>query len=207
MTHSNAPTKGKHTKLILGLMILIVVGPFLFAWVMLQKGNLQQLRTSNHGDLIIPPPSISTTTLYDLNISQAYPGSKLEGKWWLVYVGPNKCHQECQNTFYNMRQVRTALGKNANRVERLFIPHPNCPQDVCELYLNEYYPDMARAKIDPADFKKTFGTISQPLEREIVGELYLIDPNGNIMMHYAADNEPKEILSDMKRLLKVSKIG
>ena len=36
---------------------------------------------------------------------------------------------------------------------------------------------------------------------------YLIDPAGNLMMTYPAVNDPASILSDMRRLLKVSQIG
>jgi predicted proteasome-type protease len=37
--------------------------------------------------------------------------------------------------------------------------------------------------------------------------LYLIDPAGNLMMTYPAVNDPSSILSDMRRLLKISQIG
>jgi len=39
------------------------------------------------------------------------------------------------------------------------------------------------------------------------GRIYLIDPLGNLMMSYSPRSEPKGILSDMKKLLKLSHIG
>jgi cytochrome oxidase Cu insertion factor (SCO1/SenC/PrrC family) len=38
------------------------------------------------------------------------------------------------------------------------------------------------------------------------GDTYLIDPLGNIMMHYAADADPNHIRQDLKRLLTWSKL-
>jgi hypothetical protein len=38
------------------------------------------------------------------------------------------------------------------------------------------------------------------------GDIYLIDPLGNIMMYYAADADPNHIRKDLKRLLTWSKL-
>jgi len=37
--------------------------------------------------------------------------------------------------------------------------------------------------------------------------IYLIDPNGNLMMRYTPDQLPKPLFKDLKHLLKVSRIG
>ena len=39
------------------------------------------------------------------------------------------------------------------------------------------------------------------------GYLYLVDPLGNVMMSYNPKQSPKDIYSDLTRLLKASKIG
>ena len=39
------------------------------------------------------------------------------------------------------------------------------------------------------------------------GCMYLVDPNGNLMMRFAADLPPAKILKDLKHLLKTSRIG
>jgi cytochrome oxidase Cu insertion factor (SCO1/SenC/PrrC family) len=207
MNTQKPETKTKHPKLVLMLFLAVLIGPFLFAYVLVQKSQNHQFRMSNHGDLIIPVRSIAKTTFYDLGKKEKFSSEKLAGKWWLVYVSPPKCQHTCQDILYNMRQIRTALGKDAPRVERLFIAHPDCHLSVCEVYLGQSYPDMQRAQIKTKDFDILFGNISNISERESVGEMFIIDPNGNIMMHYSADMEAKAILSDMKRLLKSSKIG
>jgi cytochrome oxidase Cu insertion factor (SCO1/SenC/PrrC family) len=37
--------------------------------------------------------------------------------------------------------------------------------------------------------------------------IYLVDPNGNVMMRWPAAAEPKRMLKDLERLLKASQIG
>jgi len=37
--------------------------------------------------------------------------------------------------------------------------------------------------------------------------IYLVDPLGNLMMRWPKDPDPKKISSDLKKLLKYSRIG
>lgn len=193
-------------KFIFFLFFAILVGPFLAAYLLIQK-PADVFRLNNHGDLITPPQDISALSFYDPQKNEPFKGQDLNGKWWLMYVAPLKCQQTCHNILYNMRQIRSALGKDATRLERLFIAHPSCPNSVCEQYLTENYPDMRKAQLKEGAFENLFNAISHKNDRETFGELYIIDPKGNIMMHYGADMDSRAILSDLKRLLKVSKIG
>jgi hypothetical protein len=47
--------------------------------------------------------------------------------------------------------------------------------------------------------------ISEPLEE--AGRIFIVDPLGNLMMSYSRAIEPKGLLQDMKKLLKLSHIG
>ncbi len=183
--------KKAHPTLILFLFFLTLLGPFAFAVVLVQKGYAHQFRLKNHGDLITPVRNLAPV--------KEELAKTLAGKWWLVMVGPEQCYQGCQTTLYNMRQIRTALGKDAPRLERLFIHHPHCPISICEQQFMEQYPEMRTIKLSLAEFERLFMNIN--------GELYIIDPKGNLMMRYEPNSPPKDVLSDLKRLLKVSKIG
>jgi hypothetical protein len=37
--------------------------------------------------------------------------------------------------------------------------------------------------------------------------IYIVDPLGNLVLHYPVDASGKSVLTDLKRLLKVSQIG
>jgi len=38
-------------------------------------------------------------------------------------------------------------------------------------------------------------------------QILVVDPLGNMMMYYHAENTGKDMLTDIKRMLKVSKLG
>ena len=78
------------------------------------------------------------------------------------------------------------LSREAGRVRRAYT---NLSGQ--EVELGEPYPKLHRINI------------TQPLP---VGA-YIVDPNGNLVLFYAIDSNPKFILEDLKKMLKVSQIG
>jgi len=99
-----AQPKRSHRNLILWLMLIIIFGPVLFAYILIQKNQHYHLRLMNHGDLITPPIQIEKAITTD---------KPLVGQWWLVYVGPKQCEEAEFKQVYQMRQIRTSLNKGA----------------------------------------------------------------------------------------------
>jgi hypothetical protein len=106
---------------------------------------------------------------------------------------------------YETRQVRLALDRDMDRVQRVFIASGDC----CDLgFLHEQHPDLITVRASPAVFPllallPRIGGVSP----EDANRLYLVDPLGNLMMSYPAEAKPKGILEDMKRLLRLSQVG
>jgi cytochrome oxidase Cu insertion factor (SCO1/SenC/PrrC family) len=127
----------------------------------------------------------------------------LRGKWTLAYIGGSRCDAPCRESLYTMRQVRLALGEDMRRVERLLILTDQ--EGLAELREGlKSYPGMvvataSRAALD--DLRRTFDWEAYP------GSVFVIDPLGNLMMRYDPATEPKGMLKDLERLLKVSRIG
>ncbi len=95
---------------------------------------------------------------------------------------------------YNTRQVRLALGKDMDRVQRILLlvgGHAATPPGGWK----SAHPDLAVANRPPIE------ALSRP------GDILLVDPLGNMMMRYADDYSAKGMLKDLKRLLKLSEIG
>jgi hypothetical protein len=127
----------------------------------------------------------------------------LKGKWTFLYAQNGHCDDECRKHLYDTRQVRLALDREMNRVQRVFIGDSDC----CDLKaLLASHPDLIAIRASPADepllalLPKRAGALNSH-------RVYLIDPLGNLMMFYAADARPKGMLEDMKRLLRLSSIG
>lgn len=83
-------------------------------------------------------------------------------------------------------------------------------RDCCNRqYLSAEQPDLITARLDEAsdrEFMALFpGTGTTPASE--AGRIYIIDPLGNLMMSYAPGAPPKGLLEDLKKLLKLSRIG
>jgi cytochrome oxidase Cu insertion factor (SCO1/SenC/PrrC family) len=127
----------------------------------------------------------------------------LKGKWTLLYVQQGRCDDECLKHLYETRQVRLALDREMQRVQRVFIGD----QDCCELKeLLAAHPDLIAIRTSPAD-EPLLALLPERAGALNSHRVYLIDPLGNLMMFYAADAKPKGMLEDMKRLLRLSSIG
>jgi cytochrome oxidase Cu insertion factor (SCO1/SenC/PrrC family) len=127
----------------------------------------------------------------------------LKGKWTLLYVQRGRCDDECRRHLYDTRQVRLALDREMNRVQRVLIADGDCC-DPAEL--KAAHPDLIVIRTSAADEPLL---ASLPMRSGAVNShrTYLIDPLGNAMMFYAPDAKPKGMLEDMKRLLRLSSIG
>jgi cytochrome oxidase Cu insertion factor (SCO1/SenC/PrrC family) len=127
----------------------------------------------------------------------------LRGKWTFLYVQQGRCGDECLRHLYDTRQVRLALDREMNRVQRVFIGDSDC----CDLKeLLAAHPDLIAVRSSAAD-DSLLALLPQRSGTLDSHRVYLIDPLGNLMMFYAADARPKGMLEDMKRLLRLSSIG
>ena len=46
---------------------------------------------------------------------------ELQKKWTLVFFTENDCDKTCQEKLYKLRQIRLAIGKDREKVERLLV--------------------------------------------------------------------------------------
>jgi|SRR5580692_2836152 cytochrome oxidase Cu insertion factor (SCO1/SenC/PrrC family) len=126
----------------------------------------------------------------------------LKGKWTFLYVQQGRCGDDCQRRLYDTRQVRTALDRDMDRVQRVFIGDADC----CDLQaLHAMHPDLIAIRASPAD--EALLVLLPRAAGDKSERIYLIDPLGNLMMFYEAGANPKGMLDDMKRLLGLSHIG
>ncbi|HEY2465558.1 MAG TPA: hypothetical protein VGI32_15970 [Steroidobacteraceae bacterium] len=127
----------------------------------------------------------------------------LKRKWTFLYVQHGRCDDECRKHLYDTRQVRLALDREMDRVQRVFIGDADC----CDLKeLLAAHPDLIAIRADPAD-EPLLALLPERPGALNSQRVYVIDPLGNLMMFYPADAKAKGMLEDMKRLLRLSSIG
>ena len=162
----------------------------------------------NAGDLIEPPRPLPPLSL-PLQRSGETDADFLRRKWPFLYVQQGRCAERCRTSLYETRQVRLALDRDMERVQRVFIADVDC----CDFqFLHEQHPDLIAVRMSPAAAPLLALLPRRGADDESGGgptaqRIYLIDPLGNLMMSYAPDAKPKGMLEDMKRLLRLSQIG
>jgi hypothetical protein len=159
--------------------------------------------TTQHGELIQPPRPLPEVALTLADGGPAAP-ELLRGTWHLVYLGPGDCPAACREMLVRIRQVRLALDKDMDRVDRLFLYSGTLSAGG---YLAGEHPGLVVARADDAAGKRLLAAFPGGESAVTSGKLYVADPLGNLMMSYPGDAAPKSILTDLERLLKLSHIG
>jgi len=150
----------------------------------------------NHGELI-EARAISDPELRRLDGSP-FRLSQLRGRWVLLQIDSGACAEACGKKLLYMRQVRLAQGKDAERIERMWLLADAAPPDATLLRDHEGL-RVARA---PGRFLAEF-----PAARSPSDHIYLLDPLGNLMLRFPSDPDPRRMMKDLERLLRASRVG
>jgi hypothetical protein len=175
------------------LIAAIFFGPLLFAaWLYYSGGTLQPESRVNHGTLLEPI----------VNLLDAVPESQIhDGRSWrLLYLNDGECGDRCRRALYTMRQSRLMLGREMDRVERVFLHGEQRPDTL--LGAEEH-----QGLVSLHDTALSAVLDDRKPEALPAGGFYLVDPHGNLVLYFSPDIEPRDMVDDIKRLLKLSRIG
>ena len=192
----------KRGRWMLWLVLLVCASPMIASYFTYYV--IKPEKRNNYGTLIDqrahPVPAMATTTLDGR--PQAL--EQFKGKWVMLMVGSGACPDVCQKQLFALRQLRLMQGKEADRIERVWLITDQEPLDT--LIIREYDgTHMLRA--DAA-------TVTQwlPVDNGTTpaDHIYLIDPLGHLMMRFPKDpqlQEVRKVYKDINKLLKASAVG
>ena len=143
--------------------------------------------TTNQGELIRPP----------VQAADIDPALERPGNWVLIQPVAFDCDEDCLQLMYLSRQVVIGLGKDSTRVRRVIL----APDEISGAFnsvLEQEHPDVGTVNADASSLEGVDDT--RPL-------LFLMDPNGNIIMYYTLETAGKPMMKDLKHLLRISSIG
>lgn len=187
-TASEATWRGR---LVLVLLAALFILPIVFAtaWYFYVERHGTVEPAGATGELILPPVTVGEDTP--------------RGKWTVLQVAVERCDGPCRQRLHDTRQVRIALHKDSTRVHRLLLHTGGVPADFRTFTAAEH-PDLEISEVD--DDYPLFDHIGAPGEHD-AGALWIVDPLGNLMMHYPGQAPARGLLDDLERLLRLSGIG
>ena len=155
---------------------------------------------SNYSSLIQPTRSLPPLPLRKLDGTPVEAAS-LRGQWLLLALGPADCGTDCQQRLYMQRQLREMLGRERDRVDKLWLV-----TDAAEL------PPAMRTALAADPLLQALRVPRDALAawlqpeagRALEQHLYLVDPMGEWMMRMPADPDPARVKRDLERLLRAS---
>lgn len=208
-TKAVSPEQLKKNRLLLLLIMASFVLPFVIGDMAYKLGWYKGGQTNN-GQLMDPPAAFADfgARLSNGGVADA---AFVRRNWWLLYVVPEQCETACRNRLFQMRQVRKALGRESGRVHPLLVM-TSSPSAEIEALLGKEFPDFVRVQADRPQVNTALGRALP--DAASAGNLFVMDPMGWLMLMYAPELDEKtsvikaeDILNDLKKLLKASRIG
>lgn len=182
------PRNRRRGRLQLVFLVLVAVVPMVLATSMYQFGFWVPKSRTYHGQLIATGQSRA-----DLGVTAD------ERRWQLLVSAPTRCTADCQQLVYLARQVQIGLGRDAARATHALATSQALSVDYAEK-LEREYAEIKRYPLELSRYWQTVPGLDEP-------QLWIVDPHGNLVLRYGAQVNGKDLLDDLRRLLKLSNIG
>ena len=177
-------------------ILLLCAVPVVVAYIAFYFWQPQQ-GTMNYGELL-PPRLLPDAALQTVDGGK-FRMSDLRGKWVLLQADSAACDQNCRQKLYYLRQLRLTQGKDMERIERVWIIDDNGTprQELMKEYSGTLLIRGAGSALLAA----------LPAVSSAKDHVYVVDPKGYLMLRFPRNADPRKMVKDITRLLKVSQIG
>ena len=190
------------------------------------------LGTANSGEILSNPANIRSRSFTASDGSETSLDA-LEPKWTFMVVNSGEiCDATCSELLYLTRQIRIAIGRDFHRIQRVIMV--DLPADTIRIQTSsgaesaqerieggavteaiDNAPTIAAAGetllLDAIESEHPDVSVWQAGSEPVVPERhaadsawYLVDPSGWVMMRYSSEVNYKDVIGDLKFLLKNS---
>lgn len=188
---SEVATTNNNKRMLLILAAVFIV-PVILAKLALENDWFNRAAT-NKGELLSPVLDFTPLNKTD---------SK---KWRLVYILPQQCDQSCENAIFSINQVRIALGKKMDRLDSVVVWTNSSDEGVVSKLAEQQTINLLMA--DEQNVNNVFKDVA-------TDGIFLTDTLDNVILRYPLHQEKqqavlrsRDILADVRKLLKLSRIG
>jgi hypothetical protein len=194
---SEQRTRSGRIKMLLVLAVCAapVIASYFMYYVVRPQGR------TNYSDLIQPTRQIPAGLALRSLDGKVVPAQSLRGQWLLVVAGPAACDEACDRRMFMQRQLRQMLGKDRDRLDKLWLVTDDAP----------IAPQLLEALggVEPVQVlrvpREQLAAWLQPAEgRQLHEHLYIVDPMGEWMMRAPAEPDPAKLKRDLEKLMRGS---
>lgn len=179
--------KTNRSRLTFIAIVLVFAAP-LIAALLLSRSGWRPEKTRNYGELVQPPADVSAAPV---RLSGGAPLVWRDAQWhWtLLAFGNGHCDDACLSRLAELMRMRITLGRNAERLRIVWLGPALTPASATALA-----PLLAGDSDAPA---------LAPYRPDRAGAvaLALVDPNGLLMLRYAADYDAARLRQDVVKVV------
>lgn len=171
------------------IVAAVFLGPFVAA-ALLHAFGWQPGGYVNRGELLSPPLPLPPFEATMLGVRAPAPQA---GRWTVLIVSDDGCSDACVRALDDTRRVLDLLGHDRDRMQRVLVALTRLDADVIA---NQ--PDLVGL-----DTSRTANPeLRAPFAAATAGTVLVADPLRNVILRYRPGQDAKDLLEDLKRLLK-----
>lgn len=186
-------------------VVAVFLIPILAAWFLqpYQK-DLIGGDSLSHGVLVTPQKEMKLFSFTSTD-GKKHGYDILKHKWNLMALHHGECAELCKDKAYKMQQIRLAQGKDMSRVQRIYFT------DLANLdayaVLEKEYQGMRVLGLEAHEYDELMRFLATNENEAATSDIYVADPLAYYMMRYAGDLNPRGLIRDLAKLLKLSRVG
>lgn len=216
MTETSNQSGGRAILLLIAGLPVTMILASTWLWYFVERGDVDiigALGTANSGELLAEPINIRALE-FEATDGSTVGLSSTEPKWTMLLVNDGvTCDTACNELLYITRQIRIAIGRDYQRTQRLLIV--DTPIDLIQSNddggdteresgdMTPLMPQLERDHVDLIVWRREDQAVLPEGQSE-PSAWYLVDPSGWVMMRYTTDVNYKDVIGDIKFLLKNS---
>ncbi|HQQ62059.1 MAG TPA: hypothetical protein PLF22_00650 [Pseudomonadales bacterium] len=202
MVEEFPPAKAVRARWQLLFLILMPISVVLLATFVFYTGIGMPEGTSNKGVLISPPAQIDDIFMETIEQKPYKWSSTRKDNWTFLMAHAAACDDVCRQQFWELRQTRTALGKYADHIRCVWLVTGGILDESTRQWLDKEHKDMLVLYAPQDNWKSLLGKSSQGANALSAARFFVVDPRGFVMMYYLPEDTYKDVIADMKFLLR-----
>jgi hypothetical protein len=152
----------------------------------------------NRGELLQPPADLRALTPRLAN-GDDYRWNPAARTWRIALAPPASCGSECDQLARDIETVRQLLGRDAGRVDVLWL----CAAPGCTPPAGAHTPTLRLLQPNPT-LRGALPRVDDSASKSGHGvPVYVVDPNGFVILRYAPGSDPGDLRADLAKLLKL----